>query len=314
MKHSAKPPRIAVAASGGRDSTALLHATARAARGSSLTVHALHVHHGLMPQADDWWRHLQDQCVRWARRGLPVRFHGRRLEGAPASGDSVEAWARRERYAALADMAREQGVRMVMLAHHRQDQAETVVLQALRGAGPAGLSAMPVHIERDGIEWVRPWLEWPASAVAAYARRHRLRFVHDPSNEDGRYARSRLRQTVWPVFEGAFPGLEAAMSAVARRMQEAQAALIELTRQDAHLATEAGALTIAVWSGLSAPRRALLLRHWAAQWSSVGMPETLLARLMLELPRSRPGHRWPAPGGVLQRDRLRLYFVARAMR
>ena len=131
-------PRIAVAASGGRDSTALLHLTARQAEGGDLEVWALHVHHGLMPQADAWLNQLQAQCARWARRGYPVRFKAHRLAGVPAKGDSVEAWARRERYAALTRMAQEEGIDTVLLAHHRRDQAETVLLQALRGAGAAG--------------------------------------------------------------------------------------------------------------------------------------------------------------------------------
>ena len=183
-----------MAVSGGRDSTALWHVTARAARGTAIEVVALHVHHGLQAQADDWVIHLRRQAARWAASGLPVRLCWVRLQRSPARGDSIEAWARRERYATLAALARDEGIGTVLLAHHRLDQAETFVLQALRGAGPAGLAAMPRRAERDGIVWVRPWLDQPREAIEAHVRRHRLSHVDDPSNAGNRLACSRLRR------------------------------------------------------------------------------------------------------------------------
>jgi tRNA(Ile)-lysidine synthase len=299
---------MGVACSGGRDSTALLHATVRAAVSLGVEVVALHVHHGLLPEADGWWRHLQARCARWRRAGWPVQFIGARLQGSPAPGDSIEAWARRERYRALTALAKEQGVDLILLAHHRRDQAETVLLQALRGAGPAGLSAMPRTALREGITWARPWLDQPREAVEAYLRRHRLTAVEDPSNADPRYARSRLRAQVWPAFKRAFPQGEVALAGCARRMQEAQACLAELASDDASVTVVAGALDMVSWAALSNPRRANLLRHWAVGWSAVGLPDSLIARLLAELPGARSGNRWPAPGGWLQLRRGRLRF------
>ncbi len=274
-------------------------------------VFALHVHHGLQPQADAWWRHLRAQCARWRQGGLPVRFVACRLRGGPGPGESVEAWARRERYAALAAMACREGVDTVLLAHHRRDQAETVLLQALRGAGPAGLSAMPREIERRGVRWVRPWLDHPREAVEHYLRRHRLRWVDDLSNDDPRYARNRLRLQVWPAFSQAFHHLEIPLCAVARRAQEAQACCEELGALDAVSAVSLdGALQLASWQALSPARRANLLRHWARQWSDVGLPESLLQRLMRELPAARNGLCWPAPGGQLRLQRGLLDWCA----
>ena len=146
--------RVAVAVSGGRDSMALLHALARAGRERGVEVWALHVHHGLMAKADDWAAFVERTCKRWS-----VPFAMQRLAGVPARGDSVEAWARAGRYAALVAMAHAAGCDTIALAHHRGDQAETFLLQALRGAGVAGLAAMPARIERDGLIWVRPWLD-----------------------------------------------------------------------------------------------------------------------------------------------------------
>ena len=148
-------------------SFATLHATLVQAAAIGVEVVALHVHHGLSPNADRWLAHCEAQCLRWAQRGLPVRLLAQRLIDQPKRGDSVEAWARRERYRALRAGALEAGASAVLLAHHRRDQAETVLLQALRSAGPAGLAGMPARVERDGIVWLRPWLARPRSEMPA---------------------------------------------------------------------------------------------------------------------------------------------------
>jgi tRNA(Ile)-lysidine synthase len=290
--------RVAVAVSGGRDSTALWHATACAARGTALEVVALHVHHGLLAEADGWVTHLQRQARRWAARGLPVRLCWRRLQHAPARGDSIEAWARRERYAALTAMARAESIDLVLLAHHRRDQAETFLLQALRGAGPAGLAGMPRQTVRDGITWVRPWLEQPREAIEAYVRRHRLGFVEDSSNADLRLARNRLRHALWPALSTAFAQAEGSLVASAHRAHEAAACLRELAELDAIRACSGDGLDVATWCGLSAARRANLLRGWLAGQGAV--PESLVQRLLLELPDAASASAWPWPGGTLR--------------
>lgn len=300
--------RIAVAASGGRDSTALLHATARAARKFGLEVHALHVHHGLLAQADAWVEHLRLQCQRWRRAGYPVLFRATRLQGRPLSGDSVEAWARRERYRALASMARALGIEVVMLAHHRRDQAETLLLQALRGAGAAGMAAMPAAAERDGIQWLRPWLEQPRSAIDAYMRRYHLSFVDDDSNADERFARNRLRRSVWPALEAAFPDAESTLATAARRVHEAGTCAAELAALDRPDCVDAhGRLRLRSWLHLSPARRANLLRRWLGEHLPVGVPESLVQRLLRELPADRHERgqtaSWPSAAGALQLHR-----------
>ena len=222
MTSTPPAPCVAVAYSGGRDSSALLHATLAKAEALGVRVLALHVHHGLHPNADAWLAHCAAQCRRWVARGRPLAFDARRLAGAPARGESVEAWARRERYRALREMALQHGARLVLLAHHRQDQAETFLLQALRGAGVAGLAGMPAQLQRDDIVWARPWLGADATAVAGYARRHRIRHVDDDSNADPRFARNRLRLSVWPALEREFPQAAHALAASAASVQEAR--------------------------------------------------------------------------------------------
>ena len=289
---------------------ALLHAVSAAASSCKVEVWALHVHHGLLPQADAWWVHVQRQCQLMTRRGKPVRFSGQRLSGGPEPGQSVEAWARYGRYQALASMAQRHDISIVLLAHHRRDQAETVLLQALRSGGPAGLSAMPRLAERKGIAWVRPWLSQPREAIEAYVRRYRIRYVDDPSNDEPHLARNRLRTRAWEALSDAFPHAETALAGTALRMQEAAACCAELAALDrAVCVTDQGAIAITGWTQLSAARQANVLRHWAASFLPRGLPETLVSRLRNEAQAARNGAWWPVPGGRLKRERGLLVFV-----
>lgn len=303
-------PRVAVAASGGRDSAALLHCTMRQARPLGVQVWALHVHHGLQPQADAWHAQARVQARRWG-----ANFDSRRLGGAPAPGESVEAWARRGRYAALAEMARAAGCPLVLLAHHRRDQAETVLLQALRGGGAAALAAMPRTARRDGLVWARPWLDRPREAVEAYLRRHRLRWVDDPSNDSLELARSRLRLQLWPALLQAFPQVESALAHTALRAADEREILAALALADLEQVSmghgDANTLPLPPLLALTPPRRRQVLRLWLRQRIVEPVPETLVRRLAEELARA-PAGRWPAPGGMLHARRGTLGWRADA--
>lgn len=282
------PRVVAVAASGGRDSTALLHATTRQARALGIEVIALHVHHGLMPDADAWLDRVRRQARQWG-----AGFAAERLQGRPARGDSVEAWARKERYAALARQARDAGCGVVLLAQHRRDQAETFLIQALRGGGAAGLAAMPRVVRREGIFWARPWLGASREAIDAYLRRYRLRAADDPSNADRRFARGRLR-SLWPAWTHAFPDAETTLARAAQRAADDATLIAEVAAADlAALAAEGRALPVKPWLHLSAARRVAVLRLWLATVLTAAAPETLVRRLMDELPKLHRA-RWPA--------------------
>ncbi len=283
--------RVAVAFSGGRDSTALLHATLREAALHGVGVIALHVHHGLSPNADAWLAHCEAQCRRWTGAGRDLEFAAHRLTDRPASGESIEAWARRARYHALGSLARSHDAPIVLLAHHRRDQAETFVLQALRGAGVAGLSAMPRSVERDGILWVRPWLAHADAEIDAYVRRHRLKHIDDDSNRDPRFARNRLRLQVWPALVGAFPQAEASLATAADWAQQAGVALDELATLDLQAVATAQGLNVPRWRQLSAARRSNSLRAWIHRAQGSAAPATLVVRLLDELPVLRSA-RW----------------------
>lgn len=287
---------VAVAFSGGLDSTALLHATVLAAAGTRVV--AFHVHHGLQPQADDWAAH----CERVAG-GLGAGFASTRLSGAPARGDSVEAWAREGRHRALHEMAVDAGADLLLLAHHRQDQAETFLLQALRGAGPAGLAGMPKAQWRDGLCWARPWLDQPRAAIRAYAEQQGLSWIEDPSNADPRYARNRLRQTLWP----AFPAAEAALALSARWAQQASELAAEVAASDLAGIASVERLDLPALSRLSPARASNALRAWLSQFTAA--PASLVGRLLAEW-RPEATLSWPAPGGALHAYRDGLYWAA----
>ena len=293
-------PRVAVATSGGLDSTALLHCTVAQAHALGIEVVALHVHHGLMPEADSWLAQVRRQALRWG-----AAFEATRLQGGPDRGESVEAWAREGRYQALTAMAQAQGCGMVVLAHHRRDQAETWLLQALRGAGDAGLSSMPVQAHRNGLCWSRPWLDMGRGAIMAYARRHRLRWVQDPSNADLRFARSRLRASVWPALELAFPDSEVALALAARHAQYGAALAAEVAQDDLAAVTDDQGLKIPDWAALRPARQRNALRGWLIRSTGQLPPYSLVDRLLTELPGVRTG-RWPVPGGELRLYRGRL--------
>jgi len=306
---------VAVAYSGGRDSTALLHATLAQAREIGVQVLALHVHHGLSPHADEWLAHCDAQCRHWVARGAVLAFQSHRLTAEPAAGESVEAWARQERYKALRSMAIEHGAPVVLLAHHQRDQAETLLLQALRGAGVAGLSGMPREVQRDGITWLRPWLGMPRDAIEGYVRRHCLRFIDDDSNGDARFARNRLRLQVWPALAGAFPQAEASLAAASAWAQEATAALRELAAIDlttiastpglptagapTNDARGPGPLDIDAWLQLSDARRSNALREWLRRGLGRPAEAVLVKRLLAELPACRSAQ-WQAGGRELR--------------
>ncbi len=248
---------------------------------------------------------------RWRRRGWPVEFAVHRLASRPMKGESVEAWARRERYHALRTMALGHGASLVVLAHHQRDQAETFLLQALRGAGVGGLSGMPSEVHRDGLTWARPWLNVPREQIERYARRHRLRFVDDDSNEHPRFARNRLRLAVWPALVASFPDAQTTLAAAARWAQEARCCLDEIAVADLATLAASDALDLRAWRLLSPARRSNALRMWLRRMLGHGVPATLCERLMAELTPEGTAT-WQVDAVVLRayRGALRIDFEA----
>lgn len=263
----ARPACMAVALSGGADSAMLAVHAAALARELGITLRLFHVHHGLQAAADAW----SDQ-VRALGGLVGVPVVEARVHVEQAGGKGVEAAARDARYAALADLARAQGVTHVLLAHHRNDQAETVLLRLLRGTGLAGMAAMAPVSQRDGITYLRPWLGQDRAAVLQAADAVQAasgwRPVQDPTNADPHYTRAALRELLAPVLDHRWPGWRAIVARHAGHMAEAAQILEEVAREDfARLdpGPDGASFSLKAWRELSAARQTHVLRHWLAR-------------------------------------------------
>jgi len=262
---------VGVALSGGRDSIALLDAASRVAHRAGIALVAFHVHHGLSPNADRWSLFCREACA--ARN---VAFASRHICVPHDARVSVEAAARKLRYDALAALARTHAVDAVLLGHHADDQAETVLLQLLRGAGPRGLAAMPGIAVDRGVRWLRPLLGITREALDAYVARERLDYIDDESNADARYRRNALRADVVPALRAIAPGYPGTLLRAARHQAEAAALLDELADLDARDACDGATLDRAALRSLGAPRARNLLRWFLRQH---GLPAPSSARL-----------------------------------
>jgi tRNA(Ile)-lysidine synthase len=254
---------VVIAYSGGRDSTALLDLARRLREARApgwRRVLAVHVHHGLLPQADDWTAHCERVCAAW---GIPIDV--RRIAVA-RGGRGIEAAAREARYEALAAAARAHGAGVVLTAHHLDDRIETFLLQWLRGAGVDGLAAMPAARAFDaGLTLLRPLLDVPRDRIDRYVRARELPFVEDPSNADTRLARNALRARVLPELEAIRSGYRRAAARSIDLVAQAAEALRELARADLASCAEgapSGMLRLDRLAALTPARRALVVREW----------------------------------------------------
>jgi tRNA(Ile)-lysidine synthase len=281
------PSRVAVALSGGLDSMVLLHLAHEAAQAAGLPLFAFHVHHGLSPNADAWRAHCEANAA-----ALGVEFDHRDVT-VEKGRSGVEAAARKQRYAALGDMCRAHGVDLLLTAHHLDDQAETVLLQLLRGSGPAGLSGMdaanhaPMLLGDGQLVMARPLLAMSRAGLEAYAAQQRIAWVEDESNTDPRYARNALRHQVMPVLALAFPGFQARIARSSAHAQSAQRLLDELAEQDLTACLDFDAIALPRLRLLSEDRINNLLRHWFSM-QGLGMPSTAwLEQMVTQLTSAR---------------------------
>ncbi|HNI48510.1 MAG TPA: tRNA lysidine(34) synthetase TilS [Zoogloea sp.] len=281
--------RLRVGLSGGLDSSVLLHVLASVRRAEGFGLSAVHVHHGLVPGADRWGRHCGVFC---ANLDVPLRVVDVVVDRESPAG--IEAAARMARRAAL---LAEGGV--VALAHHRDDQAETVLFRAVRGAGVRGLAGMrEIQSQSDGLVW-RPLLNTSRAELEAYARAVGLVWIEDPSNMDHAHTRNYLRHELMPRLSVRFPGSVGTLARLGRLAGEASDLLDEMANEDrARLSCSDGSTRLAYAASLhlsSARWRNLLrsllvdadpilpdedrLREAERQFRSVGAPQGLRCRL-----------------------------------
>lgn len=262
---AARFPVIGVAYSGGLDSSVLLHLAAAFAREQGVRLLALHIHHGISANADAWQAHCRQQSEQTG-----AQFDTRNIALKDLDKSGVEEAARIGRYHALGDLCRQHGVGLLLTAHHQDDQAETVLLQLLRGSGVAGMSGMDSAnvaanlLGNDQLLLARPLLAVSRATLEEYAAAQALGFVDDESNQDTRFVRNALRHRVMPVLAEFFPGFQDRFTRAAGHAQSAQRLLVTLANQDLATCLDGEYLSVPALRKLDTDRVDNLLRHWFA--------------------------------------------------
>jgi len=296
------PGAVVVALSGGMDSSALLHALAALPDYRARGLRALHVHHGLHAAADDWRAHCEAFCA-----ALGVALEVRHVSVERGSGLGLEGAARAARRAAFADSLRPG--EWLALAHHRDDQAETFLLRALRGSGSEGLAAMQAQAAFAGGQLWRPLLLLPRATLLDYATQHGLRWIEDPANAELQHDRNFLRHQIMPLLRRRWPHADAAFAASAALSGQASALLG--VQEEAWLSRHADGDRLDLDALRTAPpaQRARLLRRWVAQQSAPPLPARGVTALENEVLEREDGARFAWHGVQIRRWRGGLHLL-----
>jgi len=303
------PAPVLVGFSGGLDSTVLLHWLSQSPVQRAAGLHALHVHHGLQADADRWAAHCQAVCTAWS---IPLQVV--HVTVPRDTGEGLEAAARHVRRDVFARALRE-GEHLA-LAHHRDDQAETFLLRALRGSGVDGLAAIRAHAPfAAGSIW-RPLLQLPRSDLLAHAQAHALRWIEDPSNASDALDRNFLRLHVLPLLQQRWPQANAAFARSAELSAQAQR-LLDASDQDTlrRCTVSPGVLDCARLQRQPRERRARLLRHWVRSAGQPPLPAAGVQAIEQELlPAANDADAQFAWQGVrIRRWRGHLYLLPMAL-
>lgn len=258
--HLTPDRRVTVALSGGVDSVVLLHLLQRLQAGRQFALFAIHVNHQISPHASEWADFCAALCAKWS---IPLTV--KTLHVPRRSKAGLEGAARALRYRAFSELETD----CLLLAHHLDDQAETLLLNVLRGAGVRGAAAMPdvregKGVRGEGVSIVRPLLDVPRAVLIAYAKKHRLRWIEDESNADTAFARNFLRHAVLPVIEQRFPAYRQTLARAAQHFAEADSLLDEWAAIDLAHAVRDGKLKLAALQSYSPARTRNVLRAYLA--------------------------------------------------
>jgi tRNA(Ile)-lysidine synthase len=282
LQRHAPAPAYWVAYSGGLDSSVLLHALQACAGSLHAEIGAVHVNHGLQAHAAEWEVHCRQRCA-----ALGLRYVSLSVDAAAARGESPEAAARAARYAALVRWLPDG--HCLLTAQHRDDQAETLLLQLLRGSGVHGLAAMPeLNALGKGLH-LRPLLEYPRSDLYTWALARGLAWVDDPSNLDTAFDRNFLRAAVMPMLRQRWPAAASSLARSAAHCAEAADLVGQLAELDLQQVQgrHAGTLAIAGLDSLPLVRRSNVLRHWMRAHTGVFPPAAILGHILRDVLASR---------------------------
>ena len=294
---------LTVAFSGGLDSCVLLHALCQLRESLDLPLQAVHVDHGLHPESSGWARRAQQTCDR-----LKIPCTVERVQVTRIREHGLEDAARRARYACLARHVAQGEV--LLTAHQADDQAETVLLQLLRGAGVHGLAAMPAMAAFHKGRLARPLLEFTREQLAAYARQENLQWIDDTSNADLRLSRNYLRHRIFPLLEAHWPEASRRIARSAGMAAEAAELLDDLAESDwsSCRGVEETRLSVVALRGLPPPRQRNLVRYWLRQQGFQAPTAMHLDQVLAQVardPRSnRAVIRWPGTEVCRYRDEL----------
>jgi len=292
---------LAVAYSGGLDSSVLLAALVRL--GPERGIRALHVNHGLHADSTRWERHCRETAD-----AMGVDFRRARIHVDIDNGQSLEAAARTARYRALEKLLTPG--ELLLTAHNREDQLETVLMRLLRGSGVKGLRGI-AEFKPLGAHYVaRPLLQMSRREIGDVARAWGLSWLEDPSNQDTRFDRNYLRAEVLPRLLQRWPGAGATAGRAARQLADAQAILDGVARADAGTIQDPARISRAQLLTLSPPRQRNLLRHFIARAGlptpTAGQLEALRAGIAVDRPDAQTRVQWPGGEGRIHRGNLHL--------
>lgn len=284
--------------SGGIDSHVLLHLLASQVHLKHKIV-ALYVHHGLQAEADDWALHCEQQC-----RQLSVSFQLLAVNAKPNVGESPEEAARNARYAAFRQLINHDDV--LLIAQHREDQLETVLLQMFRGAGLNGLAAMPVYANFGAGALVRPFLNTPKSSILSYANYHQLSWVEDPSNGIDDFDRNFLRNQIIPLLRQRWPSIDKTVARSAQHCADsaelinnwANSVIVQIIDPVDHC------LLIQEWQLFTQVQRRYLLRYWLQSFGLKPPSQAVLQSIMDQVINARLD---ADPKLIIQKQLIRKY-------
>lgn len=265
-----------VAYSGGCDSHVLLHALVALRPQISPEIKAIHINHGLSPLANEWEEHCRLTCEKLDVPYVAISVNARAKKSSP------EEAARHARYAEWKKLLKINEV--LLLAHHQDDQAETLLIQLMRGAGVKGLASMPAQQAfADGL-LSRPLLGFLREELYCYALDNNLHWIDDPSNFDTDFDRNFLRHDIIPLLETRWPGLKKTLSRTASHQAEASDLLNGLAEQDWQQVQSGEQIKISALAQLNVQRQRNLLRYWIGQVRKLALPDTVhLHRIINEV-------------------------------
>lgn len=277
---------IWLAYSGGIDSHVLLHILATSHHSELANLQVVHIDHGLQSESAKWAQHCLAVC-----EALNVNFQCLHVDVTDIANLGLEAAARKARYDAIARLVSPEDV--VLTAQHQHDQAETVLLQLLRGAGPKGLSAMASHSRINSVTLVRPLLAVTQNDIVAYAKHYELHWMEDPSNVETRWNRNYIRHDLWPLIEQRWPSAAKTLSRSAQHCAEASELMTELAEQDlALLITRRNSLSISALLALSSARQRNVLRYYIES-EQFSLPSTTNLQRVIDEVCSTAGDKTP---------------------